>query len=89
MRTLGTSHSRAIVKIIQDRSLPPTLEICEFRFDVNNEQHDFQVSYIIVALWIEYVTEISLQYHERHENTAQEARRTRRQTVHICKQSQQ
>jgi uncharacterized protein YjaZ len=37
------------VKIIQDRSLPPTLEICEFRFDVNNEQHDFQVSYIIAT----------------------------------------
>ena len=35
-RTLGTSHSRAIVKIIQDGSLPPPLEICEFRFDVNN-----------------------------------------------------
>jgi hypothetical protein len=49
MRTLGTSHSRAIVKIILDRSLPPTLEICEFRFDVNNEQHDFQVSYIIAT----------------------------------------
>jgi hypothetical protein len=46
MRTLGTSHSRAMVKIIQGRSLPPTLEICEFRFDVNNEQHDLEVSYI-------------------------------------------
>jgi hypothetical protein len=49
MRTLGTSHSRATVKMIQDRSLPPPLEICEFRFDVNNEQHDFQVSYIIAT----------------------------------------
>ena len=40
---------------------------------------------------VEYVTEISLQYDERHENTAQETQRTRRprrwQTVHICKQS--
>ena len=49
MRTLGTSHSRAIVKIIQDRSLPPPLEICEIRFEVNNEQHDFRVSYIIAT----------------------------------------
>ena len=49
MHTLGTSRSRAIVKIIQDRSLPPPLEIYEFRFDVNNEQHDFQVSYIIAT----------------------------------------
>ena len=40
---------RAIAKIIQDRSLLPPLEICEFRFDVNNEQHDFQVSYIIAT----------------------------------------
>jgi hypothetical protein len=32
-------------EIIQDRSLPPTFEICAFRFDVNNEQHDFQGSY--------------------------------------------
>ena len=40
MRTLGTNHSRAIVKIIQDRSLPPPLEICEIRFEVNNEQDD-------------------------------------------------
>ena len=52
------------------------------------------VTFVVsVALWIEYVTEISLQYDERHENTAQEAQRTRRprrrQTVHICKQSQQ
>jgi hypothetical protein len=47
MRTLGTSHSRAIVKIIQDRSLPPPLEICEIRFEVNNEQHDFQVSFFL------------------------------------------
>jgi hypothetical protein len=39
MHTLGTSRSLAIVKIIQDSSLPPPLEICEFRFDVNNEQH--------------------------------------------------
>jgi hypothetical protein len=23
----------------------PPFEICDFRFDVNNEQHDFQVSY--------------------------------------------
>ena len=29
-------------EIIQDRSLPPTFEICEFSFDVNNEKHDFQ-----------------------------------------------
>ena len=49
MPTLGTSHSRAIVKIIHDRSLPPPLEICEIRFDVNNQQHDFQVSYIIAT----------------------------------------
>ena len=47
MRTLGTSHSRAIVKIIQDRSLPPPLEICEIRFEVNNEQPDFQVSFFL------------------------------------------
>ena len=32
-------------EIIQDRSLPPTFEICEFSFDVNNEKHDFQGSY--------------------------------------------
>ena len=49
MRTLGTSHSRAIVKNIQERSLPPPYEICEFRFDVTREQHDFQVSYIIAT----------------------------------------
>jgi hypothetical protein len=49
MRTLRTSHSRAIVKIIQDKSLPRPLEICENRFEVNNEQHDFRVSYIIAT----------------------------------------
>ena len=32
-------------EILQDRSLPPTFEICEFSFDVNNEKHDFQGSY--------------------------------------------
>ena len=49
MHALGTSRSRAIVKIIQDKSLPPPLEICEFTLDVSNEQHDFQVSYIIAT----------------------------------------
>jgi hypothetical protein len=49
MPTLGTSHSRAKVKIIHDRSLPPPLGICEIRFEVNNKQHDFQVSYIIAT----------------------------------------
>ena len=29
-------------EIIQDRSLPPSFEICEFSFDVNNEKHNFQ-----------------------------------------------
>ena len=37
------------MKIIQERSLPTPLEICEIKFDVNNEQHDFQVSYIIAT----------------------------------------
>jgi hypothetical protein len=49
MRTLETSYSRAIVKIIHERSLQPPLEICEFRFDVNSELHDFQVSYVIAT----------------------------------------
>ena len=41
MRTFGCIDSRAIVKIIQDRSLPPNLEICEFRFDVIATEHIF------------------------------------------------
>ena len=41
MRTFGCIHSRAIVKIIQDGSLPPNLEICEFRFDVIATEHIF------------------------------------------------
>jgi hypothetical protein len=49
MPTLGINHLRAIVKIIHDRSLPPPLEIYEIIFEVNNEQHDFQVSYIIAT----------------------------------------
>ena len=42
---------RALVKIIQVSSLPPPLEICEFKFEVNNEQHDFLVHlFSILAL---------------------------------------
>ena len=66
MRTLGTSNSRAIVKIIQDRSLPPTLEICESRFDVigtkrifwlcikifSNTRHSFKIMNLSVHYFI-------------------------------------
>ena len=66
MRTLGTSHLRAIMKIIQDRSLPPTLEICEFRFDViatkrifwlctkifSNTRHSFKIMNLSVHYFI-------------------------------------